>query len=364
MRLIHCADIHLDSKLSANLDKIKAKERKHEILATFSRMVDYAKDNSVDAILICGDLFDTHNVSALSRNTICKLVEENRGISFFYLRGNHDDINAEELFEEIPGNFYSFNDSWKEYKLSEKVSLYGVELNNENSASAQHTFSPNPSNINIVMLHGQETEAKAGDKSEIISLKEFRNKGIDYLALGHVHEHKSAMLDGRCKYCYSGCLEGRGFDETGEHGFVLLDIDEDTERVTDTFIPFAQRRLWDVYADVSGFLNTPDIITAVREALSKSKATRDDLVKVILSGKVDVSCEKDTDFIKNNFDGEYYFFKVYDKTVIKVNPEEFMYDSSLKGEFVRNVLNDESLTEDEKGRIVKIGLSVLMGGAI
>ena len=31
MKLIHCADLHLDSKLSANLDREKARERKKEL---------------------------------------------------------------------------------------------------------------------------------------------------------------------------------------------------------------------------------------------------------------------------------------------------------------------------------------------
>ena len=38
MKIIHCADIHLDSKMSANLTKEKARERKTELLTTFQNM--------------------------------------------------------------------------------------------------------------------------------------------------------------------------------------------------------------------------------------------------------------------------------------------------------------------------------------
>jgi exonuclease SbcD len=51
------------------------------------------------------------------------------------------------------------------------------------------------------------------DKTEVISLKELKNKAIDYLALGHIHSYKMEQLDSRGVYCYPGCLEGRGFDE-------------------------------------------------------------------------------------------------------------------------------------------------------
>lgn len=59
MRFIHCADIHLDSKMETNLSSPKAKERKKEILNTFERMVAYATENDVKAIIIAGDMFDT-----------------------------------------------------------------------------------------------------------------------------------------------------------------------------------------------------------------------------------------------------------------------------------------------------------------
>lgn len=40
------------------------------------------------------------------------------------------------------------------------------------------------------MLHGQEAEYAAQDKAEVVPLRDLRGKGIDYLALGHVHGYK------------------------------------------------------------------------------------------------------------------------------------------------------------------------------
>ena len=88
-------------------------------------------------------------------------------------------------------------------------------------------FNFNSNNFNIVVLHGQEANySDKKDKAEIINLKELKNKNIDYLALGHIHKYKLEKLDNRGIYCYSGCLEGRGFDECGDKGFVLLEIEE------------------------------------------------------------------------------------------------------------------------------------------
>ena len=58
MKIIHCADVHLSSNLMTNLDKERAKNRNIELLMNFERMVEYAEENFVQAIMLVGDLFD------------------------------------------------------------------------------------------------------------------------------------------------------------------------------------------------------------------------------------------------------------------------------------------------------------------
>ena len=65
MKIIHCSDLHLDSKLSSNLGGIIAKKRCGEILHTFKRMVDYASKNNISAILISGDMFDIYDILSI-----------------------------------------------------------------------------------------------------------------------------------------------------------------------------------------------------------------------------------------------------------------------------------------------------------
>ena len=58
MKIIHCADIHLGSKLESNFTEAKAKERKAELFDNFVRLIEYAKDNEIYHVIIAGDLFD------------------------------------------------------------------------------------------------------------------------------------------------------------------------------------------------------------------------------------------------------------------------------------------------------------------
>ncbi|MFR0781638.1 MAG: hypothetical protein ACLSHP_01380 [Coprococcus sp.] len=90
-----------------------------------------------------------------------------------------------------------------------------------------------------------------GRDAEQIPLALLQNKGIDYLALGHIHTYKREQL--RCKghLRVSGLFGGRGFDECGIHGFCLLEVDVAHHKIQDTFVPFASRRLWEASVDVS-----------------------------------------------------------------------------------------------------------------
>ena len=352
MKLIHCADLHLDSKLSANLEKEKVKERRQEILNTFVRMVNYAVQHQVDAILIAGDMFDTKNISANVRNTVLHHIVGNPDITFYYLKGNHDYDSFLSSLETVPSNLKLFSEEWTHYDLG-KIVISGIELSEESGAGAHISLVLDINKFNIVMMHGQE--------NELINLRELKNKGIDYLALGHIHAYKKEALDGRGSYCYPGCLEGRGFDECGEHGFVVLDVNEETGTYTHSFIPFAGRMLHEVKVDVSECDTTAEMIAVAEETLKGARCKEQDLVKIVLVGDVDVECEKDIQGMVTHFKDWYYFVKVYDETGLKVDMESFLLDESLKGEFVRMVMNASALGEEEKRTIIRYGLQAIAG---
>lgn len=358
MKLIHCADLHLDSKLNANLDRERAKERKSELLHTFERMVQYAARNNVAAVLIAGDLFDAKNISATTRNTVLHAILSNPGISFYYLKGNHDGDGFLADLDEVPANLRLFGTAWTSYREGNVV-ISGMELTRETAGSAYHSLVLDAKEFNIVMLHGQETEQNAGDRTEIITLKALRNKGIDYLALGHVHAYKKEALDARGIYCYCGCLEGRGFDECGEHGFVVIDIDEETGRYTHTFVPFAQRRLYEIPVDVTGCMTTVEMAVQAEGALQEAGCGGESLVKIVLVGELDVECEKDMAYLLSRFKPQFYFVKIDDKTTLRVEEEDYRLDASLKGEFVRLVMGDPGLSEADKKAIIRCGLQAI-----
>ena len=87
MRIIHCSDLHLDSKMESNLSREQARERKRELLLTFEKMVGYAEEHEVRAIIIAGDLFDTTHISKAAAKLVEEQIAGHPDIDFLYLRG-------------------------------------------------------------------------------------------------------------------------------------------------------------------------------------------------------------------------------------------------------------------------------------
>lgn len=364
MKIIHCADLHLDSSMKSIIpDEARRRERRSELLNNFTRLVEYAVTHEIHHIIIAGDLFDTSSPTRGAVSMISGNISSHKDIQFYYLLGNHDSHNVLCEQDNVPENLHTFDDSWKSYDLTgdARVILTGMELTKENSAAAGTTLLLKPDAFNIVTLHGQAGEHISSDRAQSIDLSSFRNRNIDYMALGHVHRYMKGSLDARGTWCYSGCLEGRGFDEAGEHGFVVLDVDPDRGTYTDTFVPFAQRRVIRVETDITGLDSTAEVIGAIEDSKLPEK---DDLVDLVLTGNVDPDAELDTELVRQHFSDRFYACHVSDETRIYVDYSSFEKDQSLKGEFIRQVKAREDLTEEEKGLVIRYGIQAVMGEEI
>lgn len=361
MKIIHCSDLHLDSKMEANLNKEKARERKNEILITFQNMVKYANENEVKVIIIAGDLFDKKNVSVKVRNIVRDTIKAYSNIDFLYLKGNHDISNFLENDDEIPKNLKMFeNKKWTTYRYENNITIAGIEVLENNVNNIYNSLILNKNDINIVVMHGQESKYKIKDNDEIINLQELKNKNIDYLALGHIHTYKNQNLDNRGEYCYCGCLEGRGFDECGDKGFVLLAIENNS--IKKEFIKIAQRTLHEIRVNVQDLESTSQIENEIEKKIVD--ITKESLVKIVLEGNVSIDSEIDVEYLAKKYNQIFYFAKIYNETKLAINYMDYENDASLKGEFIRLVMEQDKLTKEEKDKIILTGIKALSGEEI
>ena len=340
MKIIHSADIHLGAPINGFPKEI-SEERKREVRNTFVRMVDYARENGVKVILLSGDVFDRDKPFKKDVDFFYGVVESNPDIDFLYLRGNHDSDGESRALS----NLKTFSTEWKSYEYGDVV-ISGIELVDKNSLSLYSTLSLQAKKTNIVMLHGQIGEE--------INLVKLRDKNIDYLALGHIHQYSDGVIDGRGRYAYSGCLEGRGFDETGVKGFVVLDVED---KVVHTFQPFSKRCIEEIKLDVSGL---QDGYAMARLARTEIPFKKENIYRIELVGEIDAQTEEFAADVQRFLEGDCAYISVKDKTKKKIDYAAYDGDNSLKGEFVRTVLESD-YTEEEKAQMIAYGLKALIG---
>ncbi len=348
IKFIHCADIHLGSRMEARLPRDKSEERKREVRATFGKMVQYAADNGVKAILMSGDVFDSDRPLKKDKEYFYSVIKSCPQIDFLYLRGNHD---GDESYTEELANLKTFTGEWKGYDYG-NVHICGAELDRANFRSLSSTLRLDGDRLNIVMLHGQ---ADSSDGVGKINLQSLREKNIDYLALGHIHSFRSGRLDGRGQYAYSGCLEGRGFDETGEKGFVLIEAED---KITFRFVPFASRTIWEQSVDLSGINDWTQAVLAAKKA---ARVSGRDMLRLNLVGEVGFDNSSLSADVQKELAPLCYFASVKDNTVQKIDVSFLAEDKSIKGEFIRAVRADNKLTPEQQSRIISAGLKALAG---
>ncbi len=358
MKFIHLSDVHLDSKMET-LPLEKAKIRREEVLSTFERAVEFAKENGVTAVILAGDIFDGKTVKNGTKTRVLNAISSAPSVHFLYLSGNHDEsfFGSDDI---IPENFFSFADTWGQINYG-PVTISGISITPTNKLSLYDTLILDEEKFNIVAMHGQIAGYKNKDEqAEIISIPKLKGKNIDYLALGHIHSFSSGEIDLRGKYAYSGCLEGRGFDETGEKGFVL--IQTNGKSADYKFINFAKRSLYEEEYDLSLDNEWYDSVKKIIEILTE-KYNPSSLIKVVLKGEHKPDFEVDKDSLVKKLNEIFFYAKVYDKSGLKIQEDDYITDKSVKGEFIRAVWESD-LTPEQKNKIITYGINALKGEEI
>ena len=351
MKFLHTSDLHIGSALTSRLPQDKIRERKGELMSTFEGMIEEAVYQRARAFIIAGDMFDTEKITKTTVDRVLRAIERYPELDFLYLTGNHEKKALVEYGVTLPKNLKVFSDEWTYFDYG-TVCVAG---RGEISPDMFKTLDLDYGKTNIVVLHGALADGKSG--GEIIGRRELEGKHITYLALGHYHTYSEHRIADTGIAVYSGTPEGRGFDEVGPKGFVM--IDTDGRSTNHTFNPFAKRTLHIVDVDLSGAVTRSEIDTRVDASLGR--IARGDLVRLRLVGKRPPELFIDTGAIESRWQNAFYHFEIKDETGIRIDPEEYKYDRSLKGEFIRLVSAKTDLSDEEKAQIIKTGLAALMG---
>ena len=350
MKILHKSDLHIGSPLSTHLSGERAALRRREISDTLRKMIDTAREYSATAVIIAGDLFDSERVSRREMARVVGEIGAAADIDFYYLPGNHE---GEVLFSvgDLPSNLFIFEKDWTYFKAGD-ITIVG---RSETEAGMFDTLSA--SGKTVAVLHGEVRTASA--RGGAIGLLEAADKGITYLALGHYHSYSSLPIDTLGVAVYSGTPEGRGFDECGECGAVL--IDTDSPFPYHKFIRTARRTLHSLSVSVEGAESSSDIEAALFSATRELPSS--DIVRATLVGRVLPSAWIDTAGLSGLIMSRFFYSELIDATGVRINAADYASDPTLRGELVRSVMGDSSLSELDKEKIIATALAALDGEA-
>ena len=187
------------------------------------------------------------------------------------------------------------------------------------------------------MLHG-ELRSDLNSNYNSVTANFIKESGMDYIALGHIHKRTEPQKLGDTYYAYCGCPEGQGFDETDEKGVYIGEIGKGICDLS--FVPISKRRhIWEKI-DATGINSSAEISGAVLALLQKKYGAQygENLYKIELTGSISEDFNLNLTEILSRVLEKVYFAKIKDRTEFLIDTEKLASEISLKGLFVKNML--------------------------
>jgi DNA repair protein SbcD/Mre11 len=371
VKILHCADIHLDSPF-ADRSPEKAAVRRNELRGAFSSMMTYARLNSVDIMLIAGDLFDNEYVTPDTVSLVLREFKDNKSCRFIISPGNHDPYTQNSIYDKIefPLNVYIFNSAQLSlFSFDDlETDVYGYAF-----TSSELEYNPfagrNPSNsgrINILCAHGELGVSVSHNCP--IKLTDITNSTFDYAALGHIHNSSGIEHSNGVYYGYSGCIEGRDYGECGYKGALYGEISKKNGIFVADMrgLRFSKRRYEILNINLTGTVNQDIAYDKIYSAVGKNYG-EDTSLRLILTGDISPAVSLSDSVIRQKLEGGLFSLQIKNNTLPLFDYAILGKDKTIRGEFFRRLLPLFEGSEEERetaALALRYGLSALAGNDI
>lgn len=360
MKFVHIADMHFDSPFVNLSDKENLGDiRRLEQRKVFKKVIEYIKEHEIKNLFISGDLYEQKYIKKSTIEYINNLFKEIPETKIFISPGNHDPYVKNSYYNKFywNENVKIFTSEIEKIEL-EDVDIYGYGFDNFycKNSGIENIEIENKNKLNILIIHGSLDGGNI-ENSEYnpISRKLLKEKGFDYVALGHIHKLDYNQEENQ-RIVYPGSIVSLGFDELGEHGMIVGDLDKD--KINLEFVPLDETEFKLQEIDVTEINFKEDLIEKINELEFKENY----LIEIILTGK-------------RNFEIDIYdlyklisndkIIKIKDKTKINYDLNKLSNENTLKGLFAKKMLeklnNNNLLQEDREiiEKAIEIGFEAL-----
>ena len=234
-------------------------------------------------------------------------------------------------------------------------------MDNKKVLERDNNIKGNKEKPNILVIHGTLNGASIEEKQYNSMQKSMLNeKGFDYIAMGHIHKLDYNNEENQ-KIIYPGSTVALGFDELGEHGMIVGNIEKQNinqSNISIEFIPLDEEMFNEIEIDVTEIYSKEDLI----EKINDLDINNNEYIKIILNGNRNFEIDR-YDILKYVLNDR--IIKIKDYTKIAYDLEKMSNEKTLKGLFVKKMLEkmgQEEISKEEKEIIekaIEIGLDAL-----
>ena len=274
MKLLHAADLHIDSPLRglSAYEGAPAAEMRQATRRACENLVLLALSEQVDAVLLAGDSYDgkwpDFSTGLFFANQMGRLRDA--GIPVYLVSGNHDAENRMTSSLPLPGNVHCLATDRPETICDDDLGLavhgQGFSRHDLTDNLAASYPAAVPDYFNVGLLHTALTSGYAEGHQPYApcSVEQLAAKGYDYWALGHVHQRCVVSEDPWI--VYPGNTQGRHAKETGPKGCTLVTV-EDGRVASAVHHDLDVARWSHLELDVSSAADLDEVCGLAREAM-------------------------------------------------------------------------------------------------
>jgi predicted phosphodiesterase len=280
VKLVHAADLHLDSPLlglerypGAPVEVIRGATRR-----AFEGLIDLCLAEGAALLLVAGDVYDgdwkDYSTGLFFVGQLNRLREI--GTRVVIVRGNHDAASQITRHLRLPEHVLELDHGRASTRVFDElgIAVHGQSFRDRSVKSNLAMAYPEPVRgaLNVGVLHTSVTGRPGHDDYAPCTIDTLVGKGYDYFALGHVHRRE--VLSTAPWVVFPGNLQGRHVKETGPKGATLITVD--AGRITSVEPRALDVVRWSVCGvDAREASNPDDVLDLARAAIGQQVEAAD-----------------------------------------------------------------------------------------